>query len=208
MASRRFILTAALATALAASPALAALPPAAQQSLDKVQDWLRQLKTLQATFVQIAPDGAFTTGRLWIQRPGSLRMQYDPPAQILLVTTDWRLVFYDAKSKQVNYIPVAQTPLGFMLADDPDFGKDVLVKDVKRRGGEIIITAVRRGQEDQGSVELVFAEQPVELRRWTVNEPGKQRTVVTLSDIQLNGKLDQDLFTWRDPQLFGYPKLD
>ena len=58
---------------------------------------MRGLDTLTATFVQIAPDGAFTTGRLWIQRPGQMRMQYDPPADILLVTTDWRLVFYDAK---------------------------------------------------------------------------------------------------------------
>jgi outer membrane lipoprotein-sorting protein len=193
-----------------AVPALAeaALSSTQQAAVERVTDWMRGLKTLTATFVQIAPDGALTTGRLWIQRPGQMRMQYDPPANILLVTTDWRLVFYDATSKQVNYIPVAQTPLGFLLSKNPDFGQEVLIRSVRTAGGEIAITAYRKDNEDQGSVELVFAAKPVELRRWTVLDPGGAKTTVTLSDVQTNQKIDPDRFTWRDPQMFGYPKLD
>jgi outer membrane lipoprotein-sorting protein len=193
-----------------AAPALAeaALSGAQQAAVGRVTEWMRSLKTLTATFVQIAPDGALTTGRLWIQRPGQMRMQYDPPANILLVTTDWRLVFYDATSKQVNYIPVAQTPLGFLLSKNPDFGQEVLIRDVRTAGGEIAITAYRKSNEDQGSVELVFAAKPVELRRWTVLDPGGVKTTVTLSDVQTNQKIDPERFTWRDPQLFGYPELN
>jgi outer membrane lipoprotein-sorting protein len=188
--------------------AQAALSSAEQAAVDSVTKWMRGLETLTATFVQIAPDGAFTTGRLWIQRPGQMRMQYDPPADILLVTTDWRLVFYDAKVKQVNYIPVAETPLGFLLSEDPDFGKEVLIRKVRVAGGEIAITAYRKGNEGQGAVELAFAQKPVELRRWTVLDPGGAKTVVTLSDVQIDRRIDQTLFTWRDPQLFGYPELN
>jgi outer membrane lipoprotein-sorting protein len=188
--------------------ARAALSSAQQAAVDRVTDWMQGLKTLTATFVQIAPDGALTTGRLWIQRPGQMRMQYDPPANILLVTTDWRLVFYDATSKQVNYIPVAQTPIGFLLSKNPNFGDEVLIRDVRIEGGEIVITAFRKGAEDQGSVQLVFAERPVELRRWTVLDPGGTKTVVTLSDVRTDQKIDADRFTWRDPQLFGYPELN
>lgn len=188
--------------------ARAALSASEQAAVDRVTAWMQGLKTLTATFVQIAPDGALTTGRLWIQRPGQMRMQYDPPAEILLVTTDWRLVFYDAKSKQVNYIPVAQTPIGFLLSKNPDFGDEVQIRDVQVAGGEILITAYRKGDEDQGAVELVFAEKPVELRRWTVLDPGGAKTVVTLSDVQTDQKIDAERFTWRDPDLFGYPDLN
>ncbi|WP_051329025.1 LolA family protein [Geminicoccus roseus] len=208
MTSRRLFLSTILAGLTVPALARAALSGAQQAAVDRVTDWMKGLKTLSATFVQIAPSGALTTGRLWIQRPGEMRMQYDPPANILLVTTDWRLVFYDGTTKQVNYIPVAQTPLGFLLARNPDFGDEVLIRDVEVTGGEIRITAFSKGNEDQGSVQLVFAEKPVELRRWTVFDPGGTKTVVTLSDVRTNQDIDQELFVWRDPQLFGYPDLD
>jgi len=208
LTSRRLFLSTVLAGLAVPALARAALSGAQRAAVERVTDWMQGLKTLTATFVQIAPGGALTTGRLWIQRPGQMRMQYDPPANILLVTTDWRLVFYDAKSKQVNYIPVAQTPIGFLLAEKPDFGGEVLIRNVRIEGGEIAITAYRKGSEDQGSVQLVFAEKPVELRRWTVLDPDGSKTVVTLSDVQTDRKIDPDRFTWRDPQLFGYPKLD
>ena len=208
MTSRRLFVSTLLAGLTLPALARAALSASDKAAVDTVTGWMRGLKTLTATFVQIAPDGAFTTGRLWIQRPGQMRMQYDPPADILLVTTDWRLVFYDAKVKQVNYIPVAETPIGFLLSQKPDFGSEVLIRGVRVAGGEIAITAYRKGNEGQGSVELVFAQRPVELRRWTVIDPGKTKTVVTLSDVQIDRRIDQDLFTWRDPALFGYPELN
>jgi outer membrane lipoprotein-sorting protein len=208
LTSRRLFLSTALAGLTVPVLAQAALGSAEQAAVDSVTKWMRGLDTLTATFVQIAPDGAFTTGRLWIQRPGQMRMQYDPPADILLVTTDWRLVFYDAKVKQVNYIPVGETPLGFLLSENPDFGKEVLIRKVRVAGGEIAITAYRKDNEGQGAVELVFAQKPVELRRWTVLDPGGAKTVVTLSDVQIDRRIDQALFTWRDPQLFGYPELN
>ena len=208
MSSRRLFVSTLLAAAALPSLARAALTSSEQAAVGAVTAWMKGLKTLTATFVQIAPDGALTTGRLWIKRPGQMRMQYDPPAGILLVTTDWRLVFYDAKAKQVNYIPVAQTPIGFLLSKNPDFGDAVQIRDVRLAGGETAITAYRKGAEDQGAVELVFAQKPVELRRWTVLDPGGARTVVTLSNVATDQKIDPDRFTWRDPQLFGYPKLD
>ena len=208
MPSRRLFVSTLLAGLCLPALAQAALTAGEQAAVNKVTAWMKSLKTLTATFVQIAPDGKLTTGRLWIQRPGQMRMQYDPPADILLVTTDWRLVFYDAKAKQVNYIPVGQTPIGFLLDKNPDFGGEVQVRSVRVSGGEIAITAYRKGEADQGAVELVFAAQPVELRRWTVLDPGGARTVVTLADVQIDQKIDPDRFTWRDPHLFGYPKLN
>ncbi|WP_159714575.1 LolA family protein [Geminicoccus flavidas] len=208
MTSRRLLLSTLLVGAALPGLARAALSSRQQALVDRVTEWMQGLDTLTATFVQVAPDGGLSTGRLWIKRPGQMRMQYDPPAQILLVTTDWRLVFYDGKTKQVNYIPVAQTPIGFLLSENPNFGQEVLVRDVASAGGEIVIEAFRKGAEDQGSVQLVFAEKPVELRRWTVLDPGGTRTVVTLSDVQINQRIDPDRFVWRDPQMFGYPELD
>ncbi|HRY23665.1 MAG TPA: outer membrane lipoprotein carrier protein LolA, partial [Geminicoccaceae bacterium] len=76
MLTRRFLMLAALV-----APAFAAARPLAAQSavLADVERYLNGIDTLAARFEQIAPDGSLSRGRVYIQRPGRLRFDYDPP---------------------------------------------------------------------------------------------------------------------------------
>ena len=82
---------------------------------------------------------------------------------------------------------------------------DVEVTNVREQAGELAVTVIRKGEADQGSVTLVFAKSPLALRRWSVVDAQGLVTHIVLQDVETGGKLDSELFRWRDPQTYGLP---
>ncbi len=184
----------------------AALPPPDAEAIAAVEQYLNGIHTLEAGFQQVAPNGAITTGKVYLQRPGRMRFDYDPPSKILIVASDWRLIYWDGSIGQENVIPIAQTPLGFLLDEHISLSGNVEVTDVAFPPEEIAIAVARTANPDQGHVDLVFGKRPMELRRWTVTDAQGLMTEILLRDLQTNLPLDPELFHWRDPKLFGPPK--
>jgi outer membrane lipoprotein-sorting protein len=194
------------ALAAARGPARAALPAVDQATVDRIEAYLNGVRTLQARFSQVNPDGSASNGEVYIDRErGAMRFAYDPPSQIELVAPgDWRLIFVDASIRQVNVLPVSETPLGFLLAKRIEIGGDIQVTGLQYQRGEIQLSATRKGAADQGRVLLAFIERPLELRRWAVTDAQGLTTVVILEGVKLNAPIDGGVFTWRDPKIFGW----
>ncbi|MCL6608697.1 MAG: outer membrane lipoprotein carrier protein LolA [Geminicoccaceae bacterium] len=205
MTSRRsfFLLPLAIAWGRAAA---AALPPADREIVARIEAWLQGVTTLRARFTQLAPDGRMSTGRVFLHRPGRLRFDYDPPSRVQLIATDWRLIFVDWAARQVNVLPLSQTPLAFLLDEKVQLSGELEVRRVQRRAGEIALEVVRAKEPDQGRVVMVFAEQPIELRRWAVTDPQGLTTTVLIEEPEYGVPLDPALFRFRDPQIFGWPE--
>ena len=201
------LLLAATVTA-AAGPASAALPPAQAEIVDRVESYFNGIATLEASFHQLAPNGGVSTGKLFIDRGrGAMRFDYDPPSKMLLVAPgDWRLIFQDGSIQQVNVIPLAETPLGFLLEEQVTLGGAVTVEGVRERENEIDVALVRTDAPDQGRVVLTFAKEPLRLDRWTVTDAQGLTTVVALDGVRTGVPLDRRLFVWRDPKMFGWPE--
>jgi outer membrane lipoprotein-sorting protein len=172
----------------------------------RIEAWLQGITTLRARFTQLAPDGRLATGRVFLQRPGRLRFDYDPPSKLLLIATDWRLVLVDSAARQVNVLPLAQTPLAFLLDEQVRLAGEIEVRGVQRRAGEIALEIVRSKEPDQGRVVLVFGEAPLELRRWAVTDPQGLTTTVLIEEPEYGVPLDPTLFRFHDPNVFGWPE--
>ncbi|MBV8614016.1 MAG: outer membrane lipoprotein carrier protein LolA [Acetobacteraceae bacterium] len=183
--------------ARAAEP-LAPAPLVAQSDtavIQRVQDYLNGLHALTARFTQVAPNGAITRGTAWLERPGRMRFQYDPPTPLLLVAGHGFVLFRDTQLGQTTNIPIGQTPLGILLAPRIDLlGGALHVTGVRRLPGELQITLVRGANPGEGSLTLTFATDPLSLRQWTVTDAQQQRTTVALSDVRLGGTFDPSLF--------------
>ena len=134
-----------------------------------------------------------------------MRFDYDPPSKILLVATDWRLIFWDGSIEQQNVIPLSETPLGFILNEKVGLNGEVQVTAIERNGGEADVTIVRTTDPGLGSVTLTFALQPMELRRWSVADAQGNVTRILLDGIETGKPLDAALFRWADPRTFGPP---
>lgn len=191
-----------LPTTAFAQPRAAPLTAADRADMARIEAYLAQLRTLKARFLQIAPDGRTSTGGAWLQRPGRMRFQYDPPSPFLLVGGNGLLVFHDAQLKQTSNIPLGSTPLGILLREQVRLSGDVTVTGVGRMPGQLQVALVRTASPADGTLTLVFADNPLALRQWSVIDAQRLETRVTLTDIELGGSFDQGLFTFIDPRFF------
>jgi outer membrane lipoprotein-sorting protein len=186
----------------AAAPAPAPLTARDRADLARIQTYLNGITTLKARFLQVAPDGSTSQGIAWMQRPGRMRFQYDPPSPLLLVAGHGLFVYYDRELRQVTNIPLGSTPLGLLLRRDITLAGDVTVTDIQRAPGQIQVTLVRTEKPDEGSLTLIFADDPLALRQWRVVDSQRRETTVTLYNVELGGSFDQDMFTLIDPKDF------
>ena len=55
------------------------------ENLQKIENYLNSIKSIEATFVQMASNGSTAEGRLFIKKPNKLRMEYAEPTNVLII---------------------------------------------------------------------------------------------------------------------------
>jgi outer membrane lipoprotein-sorting protein len=187
--NRRFALLAPLAL-LVPLPALADKIP-----LSTLSDYLNSLTTVESAFTQINSDGSISTGRIFIKRPGRVRFEYDPPDRSLVIAGGQQVAIFDAKSNQPpEQYPLKRTPLNLILAERIDLGRASMVVGHTADGTSTRVRAQDPEHPEYGSIELVFTENPVELRQWVITDDLGAETTVILGELQKGGQMGARLF--------------
>ena len=189
--------------AAAQQPAPKPLTAKDRADLTRIETYLDTIRTLRARFLQIAPDGGTSEGNAWLERPGKLRFEYDPPSPFLLVAAFGVVMFLDRKLQQTSSFPISQTPLGMLLAEKVRLSGDVTVTGIERDPGLVQVTLIRTGKPGDGSLTLVLADSPMQLRQWSVIDAQRQETRVSLFNVQLGETFDGKLFDVVPPAGFG-----
>ena len=182
------------AASFAQAPISATLTPADRGWVERIQDTLNAITTLKAHFLQIAPNGATTQGTAWLDRPGRMRFAYDKPSPLLLVANHGTLVFNDSELKQTTNLPLDKTPLGLLLAPNVTLSGAVTLTAFRHASGQLQLTLVRTATPGDGSLTLIFSDQKLALRSWSVIDAQGKQTRVILSDVVLGGSFPQTLF--------------
>jgi outer membrane lipoprotein-sorting protein len=167
--------------------------------LARIEAYLDALHTLKAHFLQVGPNGDTTEGTAWLDRPGRMRFEYAPPSPLLLVAGHGAVVFQDRRLGQTSNYPIGATPLGILLAEHVKLSGDVTVTGIARQPGQIQVTMLRTASPGDGSLTLVFADNPLALRQWVVVDAQRQETRVSLFNVELGGTFDQALFDLPKP---------
>jgi outer membrane lipoprotein-sorting protein len=182
------------------SPA-AALTAKDMADLARISSYMDGLRSLKARFLQVSPDGRTAEGTAYLARPGRMRFEYDPPSPFLLVAGFGSAVFHDKELNQTTAVPLSSTPLGLLLADHVSFNDGVTVTGIARLPGQIQVTMIRPTAAADGSLTLVFADAPLQLRQWVVTDAQRQDTSVSLFNMQLGGPFPAEMFEFADPRL-------
>lgn len=173
--------------ALHAQTAAATLSTADRGWVQRVQTYLDGITTLEAQFQQLAPDGKRATGTAWLNRPARMRFEYDKPSPLLLVANHGQVVFNDSQLGQTTTLPLEKTPLGLLLRPGLQLSGDVTVTAFTHANGLVQVTLVRTASPGDGSLTLVFHDNPLSLRSWSVVDAQGQVTQVDLFNVRLGG---------------------
>ena len=163
--------------------------------LEKVNTYFNSVTTLVGKFVQVGPDGGKTEGMFYMQKPGKIRFEYDPPSNIELISNGDVVAVRDRKLVTQDIYPLSQTPLKFLLSDKLDLMKDTNVIGIFQ--DELFITVVIEEKSVIAGTHrlmIMFGKKDMQLKQWTVTDPQGYDTTVAVSDLDPSKKPDPQLF--------------
>ncbi len=178
--------------------ALAELSAQDKAQVARVEAYLNSLNSMQARFLQLDAGGGVAIGDVYMRRPGRMRFEYEPPAQILVVADGTWLVFRDNEIKETTRLPLFSTPVSVLLQEVISLSGDVTVTKVENDSKALRVTVVDTENPDEGSITLVFSDDPLQLRQWLVTDAQGAVTSISISNLQKNVALRNDLFTFFD----------
>jgi outer membrane lipoprotein-sorting protein len=176
------------------APMPAQLTPQDYTELQHVAAYLDGIHTMTARFQQVVSDGSTAAGHLWVQRPGRMRFQYDPPNPLLMFSDAFYVYYWDPELKQTSRVALRTTPAWFLLRQPITFSDDVMVTRFEHTGNTVRVTVVQTANPSDGSLTMDFTENPLVLRQWTVVDQRGRATTVVLSELQFGMALSPDLF--------------
>lgn len=180
----------------AAQPAVAVLQGEARtQALRDANQMLNAVQRLSGRFTQTGPDGGRATGAFYIERPGKLRFQYDPPATLLIVSNGRTVFMRDAELRTTDQVALRSTPLDLILRSNISLQRQARVLRVSESGPWLMVTIRDRYGETDGQLTLHFHRPDGALRSWDVLDATGARTRTALSDVSVPASLSPGLFT-------------
>lgn len=162
--------------------------------LESISAYLNAMRSAQGGFAQIGPNGDVDQGKIYIDKPGKIRFEYDAPNPTLIVGDADFVYVQNRRLNTVDRYPLAGTPLQLILRNDTNLKQNRAILGVRRDGDSIIVEARTSNNRKKSNVSLVFAASPVELRQWTVIDDQGLSTTVALRGVHPVPSLAASLF--------------
>ena len=113
--------------------------------LIRIEQHLNTSRTVRARILQVASDGSYAEGMLHIQRPGRMRLEYDPPNPTMIIADGINLIYVDRELEHATAVLLQLTSAELILREDLSLSsEDLLVTGFSRSPGVIRISLVHR----------------------------------------------------------------
>lgn len=163
--------------------------------IQRIEAYLNSLKTLRSRFIQISA-GNFAEGVIYIDRPNKLRLEYTIPSHIQVYANGFWLTHVDNELEAVWHTPIKATPATFLVRDTIALNGDISVKGLDRKPGSISIELAHTKQPGTGRFVLIFSDDPLNLRKWTITDAQGVSTSVTLMAAEFNVAIPGAVFVF------------
>jgi outer membrane lipoprotein-sorting protein len=205
---RRAFLAHVCAAVLASNAGLAQSPrglsEADRADVARAEAYLDAIRTLEARFLQIGPDGSAAEGVFQLSRPGRLRLDYDQPNPNLLIADGRAFAHIDRSLRTIAYLPIDSTPAGVLVRATVRLSGDVNVVGVERGPGVLRVSLVQANDPRAGRLTLEFAERPFALVSWRIVDAQGLTTRITLLNPREGATIPPAQFVIEDPNRQRY----
>lgn len=168
------------------------------QKIQQVEDYLNNVKTLKASFVQTASNGSTAEGTLLVAKPNKIRMTYNAPMNVLIVGDGDYIVYNDQDLDQVTNIDYDDVPASLILANNIKIdGKQIAVSNYYEDSGSTVVTLRYPSKPEIAPITLTFTNKPFALRQWSIVDPQGIEVLVSLYNVETDVKADDSLFKFK-----------
>ena len=81
----------------------------------KVENFFNSLKSMEADFIQVSPSGKISNGKIYLDLPGKLRIDYKKPNNLLITCKGFWLTIQNRVLKTTNNIPLESSPFSILI---------------------------------------------------------------------------------------------
>ncbi len=159
----------------------------------RAEKYLNSITGLAGGFTQSAA-GRRDRGTFSMLRPGRVRLDYDSmPVQMISDGKD--LYFFDKSLDQITTVPLTSTPAGILVRKKVDLrNADIVVTDTVAGKGTFSLKMHLKGQEGLGNMTVVFSDNPVALKSWTVVDATGAKTDVVFDNLKTKTDFAKNYF--------------
>ncbi len=173
-------------------------PRSVPADLARIDAAMNSTASFSGRFAQYAADGSFAQGQVYINRPGKLRVEYEEPNPLLIVSDGVTLTQQDKALETIDRVPLSATPLNYFLKENINLANDTEVVGLQKTYNEWRVTARDGSGEMDGAITMVFDAQNLALKEWIIADSFGGETRVLLSDLRYNERINPRLFILRD----------
>ena len=160
----------------------------------KIENFFKNLSTLEADFIQVSPSGNVSNGKIYLDLPGKLRIDYKNPNNLLITTKGFWIVIQDRKSKTTNNIPVKNSPFSILLENKSIFKNENFKIEHSLSSGIITLKIKSQKKDIPQSLIMEFSEKPFSLKKWIISDTFGDKTTVLIQNAKYNNDLSYLLF--------------
>ena len=155
-------------------------------TLQEIQDYLNQTRSMEAPFEQISPNGQNRLGTFKLLKPGKLLLTYNK-SKDKIFTHNGIMYFSNGNPQDLTQTQLDQTIADvliseFIILDHPD----ILVGPFEDDGQRVSLTVKKRGMEEAGTMTMVFQKSPLRFIQWKIIDAQGQKTIVNLKGLKEN----------------------
>ena len=160
----------------------------------KVEKFFKSLKSMEADFIQVSPSGNVSNGKIYLDLPGKLRIDYEKPNNILITCKGFWLTVQNRNLKTTNNIPLGSSPFSILIKKKLNFDNKSLRTDINNISGVISLKITSPENNEAEGLILEFSEKPFSLKKWIIKDTLGEITTVFIHKAKYNNKLSHLLF--------------
>jgi outer membrane lipoprotein-sorting protein len=160
----------------------------------KIENFFKNLQTLEANFIQVSPSGDVSNGKIYLDLPGKMRIDYENPDNLLITCQGFWIVIQDRDSKTTNNVPLKSSPFSIFLEDKSILNNENFKTKFGVTSGVISLEIKSQEKDKLEGIVLEFSETPFNLKKWIILDTFGESTTVLIQDAKYNNELSHLLF--------------
>ena len=164
------------------------------ERIKKIEDYLNKLNNISSNFIQINSDGLKVKGKLFLSKPGKLRIEYEKKENPLIIADGKWLHYFDIELNEIQSVTIEKSPAWILLKKKVNLKKDFKIETLNKKNNKTFITLSNKDLENIKTIKLIFLNKPLTLKGWMIIDSNEIQTTVSLLKIKKINKFNSNTF--------------